>query len=259
MLDITLAMRTQLGQRQGNEDTLASACSGPACYALLADGAGGHQRGAEASQRAIASLEAACLAALSTRLNPQWLNQAVLAAHEELRRGQQVHGTERMYTTLVALCLDGAKEQALWSHVGDSRLYRLRHGVVMAQTVDDSVVQRMLDRGMLSAEQARNHPLKNQLIAALGIDDDLEPHTLAQPVTLEDGDVFLLCSDGWWEPLGEADMALTLADADSPRDWLDAMQARIEARARPRQDNFSAIAVWVGDPREDTRAMPDLE
>jgi serine/threonine protein phosphatase PrpC len=142
--------------------------------------------------------------------------------------------------------------------VGDSRLYRLRHGVIDLVTADDSVVQRMVEAGLLTAEQAHHHPKKNQLIAALGIQDAVEPHTLVQPVTIEDGDAFLLCSDGWWDSLDADVIADTLGDASSPDEWLTAMQRYIEALDHPKQDNFSAIGVWVGDPGGTTRIMGDV-
>jgi serine/threonine protein phosphatase PrpC len=181
-----------------------------------------------------------------------------MAAHRELQSQQDgAQGTRRMHSTVVAMWIDGASDRALWSHVGDSRLYRLRHGVVDFVTADDSVVQRMVDGGLLTPEQARTHPRKNQLIAALGIEDEVDPHTVSQAVTLEDGDAYLLCSDGWWELLDNQTMADLLSQASTPRDWLDLMQRCIEAAAAPRQDNFSAVAVWVGDPAETTRFMLD--
>ena len=125
-------------------------------------------------------------------------------------------------------------------------------------TSDDSVVQRMVDAGLLTARQAQHHPKKNQLIAALGIQDAVEPHTLAQPVPIEEGDAFLLCSDGWWDSLEESVIADTLSDASSPDEWLTAMQRHIEAQDHPKQDNFSAVAVWVGDPGATTRIMGDV-
>ena len=87
----------------------------------------------------------------------------------------------------------------------------------------------------------------------------MDPHTLAEAVELEDGDAFLLCTDGWWGALADADIGNTLAETDTPQAWLDAMRALIDARAAPGQDNFSAIALWVSDPAESTRAMPDAE
>jgi serine/threonine protein phosphatase PrpC len=115
-------------------------------------------------------------------------------------------------------------------------------------TRDDSVVQRLVSAGLITPEQARGHPQKNQLVAALGIDGPLDPHTVARPVELFDGDAFLLCSDGWWEGLEPLDLADMLAQSHSPDEWLDHMQRFIEGRQVARQDNFSAIAVWIGHP-----------
>jgi serine/threonine protein phosphatase PrpC len=123
-------------------------------------------------------------------------------------------------------------------------------------TQDDSVVQRMLDAGLLTPRQAEVHPQKNQLIAALGIAEPVQPHTLMEPVSLQEGDTFLLCSDGWWGSLDEeSGIARTLSEAATPEGWLDKMQRRITQRRVPRQDNFSAIAVWVGDPVDATRPI----
>jgi len=160
-----------------------------------------------------------------------------------------------MHATLVALWIDVERDRALWSHVGDSRLYRVRHGELERLTDDDSVVQRMLEAGMLSAQQAEAHPQRNQLIAALGVDDEVEPHTCDAPVPLREGDAFLLCSDGWWGSIGREANVAALADAATPDEWLGAMRDGIEALRRVRQDNFSAIAVWVGDVAEMTRPM----
>ena len=99
--------------------------------------------------------------------------------------------------------------------------------------------------------------MKNQLLAAVGMQDGVEPHTLAQSVDLEDGDAFLLCTDGWWSLLSDNDMVDTLSEARTPEEWLDAMHHLIDVRSSPGQDNFSAIAVWVYDPSESTRSMDD--
>ncbi len=257
MLDITLASRSELGRRKSNEDDLRCGGADLRWYAVLADGAGGHEHGAEASRRAVTHIEDS-LADAAPPFTPEHLTQSVRAAHAELQSRQPgAQGLARMHTTVVVLWIDGRAERALWSHVGDSRLYRLRHGQVDVITRDDSVVQRMVDGGLLRPEEARTHPQKNQLIAALGVDDAVDPHTVPQGVAIDDGDAFLLCSDGWWEPLSDADIARTLNDADTVQEWLDLMQQQIEHRASPKQDNFSAIAVWVGDVAQATRAMAD--
>jgi serine/threonine protein phosphatase PrpC len=258
MFDITIATCSERGQREANEDDLRSGRAGWAWYAVLADGAGGHEHGAEASRRVVDHLETALQEAALT-FTPEHLTQAVLEAHAELQREQEhAQGQRRMHSTVVALWIDAMSDRALWSHVGDSRLYRLRYGEVDLVTSDDSVVQRMVEGGLLTPQQARDHPMKNQLIAALGMQDGVEPNTVTQAIELDDGDAFLLCSDGWWGSLNDTDIAQSLVHAATPQEWLDAMRERVLSRDIPAQDNFSAIAVWVSDSSESTRTMPDM-
>jgi PPM family protein phosphatase len=259
MLDITIGTCSDRGRRSGNEDALKIGNAAETKYAVLSDGAGGHARGAEASRRVVEHIEAA-LRASAARFAPQTLTQALLSAHAEVQGVQQgAQGKQRMHATVVVLWIDCLRGHVIWSHIGDSRLYRLRYGAVDLVTADDSVVQRMLEGGVLTAQQAQDHPMKNRLLAAIGMQDGVEPHTLDAAVALEDGDVFLLCTDGWWGLLTDADMTATLYDAATPQAWLDAMQALIAARSVPGQDNFSAIAVWASDPSESTLSMSSGE
>jgi serine/threonine protein phosphatase PrpC len=256
VLEVLVATRSELGQRDSNEDKVR-VCHGAASWlAVLADGAGGHRGGAEASRRTVDRLQAA-LHDASPEFSAASLTQAVLSAHAQVQvQDSQAGrlGLARMHSTVVVFWVDAAGDRALWSHVGDSRLYRLRRGTLELLTADDSVVQRMVDAGLLTAAQADVHPQKNQLIAALGIEDEVEPHTLAEPVALQEGDAFLLCSDGWWGVLDEAAILSSSAGATTPDQWLAAMQQSIEQRAVLRQDNFSAIGVWVVEG--ETRPAP---
>lgn len=258
MLAIQIASRSETGARSNNEDHLRHGELGTGWYAALADGAGGHSNGAQAAelvvQLAVQQIEQR---AGRQPLAPRDLGDAVLGAHDGLNRRQLgLRGRQRMHATLVLLWIDKARQQALWSHAGDSRLYLLRQGRVVETTRDDSVVQGMVDAGLLDVLQARRHPQRNQLLAALGSDEPIEPHCSGAALPLRDGDAFLLCSDGWHDPLEPADIEACLADARGADDWLAAMQCRVQAMQRPQQDNFSAIAVWVGDPAEVTRIRP---
>jgi len=243
MLNIRMAACSEPGTRSSNEDALATGDCGPGWFAVLADGAGGHRHGAEAARRAVYRLQT-CLGDATLPWRPELLTGAVLAAHDDVRRGQDGEGLARMHTTVVALCVDAQRAVALWTHVGDSRLYRLRGGSIDTVTQDDSLVHSLLQAGLLTPDQAETHPHRNQLLAALGIEDALEPHTTSlQPLVA--GDVFLLCSDGWWGSAGDALIPATLGEAASPDEWLAAMRRAIEQRGLADQDNFSAIAVWV--------------
>jgi serine/threonine protein phosphatase PrpC len=259
VFDIATASVSECGTRAVNEDALRIGRHDACCYAVLSDGAGGHTGGAEASRRVVERIDAALRAPAATFV-PATLTRTLECVHEELQDEQAgAEGRQRMHATVVVLWLDGRTDHAIWSHVGDSRLYRLRYGTVDRVTADDSVVQRLLESGALTAAQAECHPLKNQLLAAVGMEERVEPHTLQAAVALEDGDAFLLCTDGWWGALDEVRMLATLRDSETPQAWLDAMHALIEARRLPDQDNYSAIAVWVSDPAECTHPMPDAD
>jgi PPM family protein phosphatase len=245
MLEIAVATLSERGQRATNEDQVRVCREGAHWIAVLADGAGGHRGGAEAARRAVEHVGQS-LQGAGPQFQPAALTQAVLATHRHVLDGQTGGpAPQRMHTTVVALWIDAVSGSALWTHVGDSRLYVSRRGMLRLLTSDDSVVQRMVDAGLLTPEQALVHPGKNQLVAALGIEGEIEPHTASHAVPLEPGDAFLLCSDGWWGSLDEQGILASLSGADTPQEWLEAMQQRIEALGQPRQDNFSAIAAWV--------------
>ena len=257
MIGIRMAACSEQGARRHNEDALLHGVARNGHYAVLADGAGGHQRGAEAAQRAVACIER-LLRDDAVAFSPDNLTQMVRLAHMELLHHQNSNDPDaRMHCTIVVLWIDPSEGHVLWTHVGDSRLYRFRHGQLDVASTDDSVVQRMLQAGQIKPEQMRTHPQKNQLLAALGMEGEIEPHTVVRPVELQEGDAFLLCSDGWWDGMDADDLSASLAQALDPAHWLADMRQKVQAFARPRQDNFSAVAVWVGDPSDVMRPGAD--
>ena len=251
MLQVEIATRCEVGGRSHNEDDLRHGQSGSFWYAVLSDGAGGHKGGAIASDIVVRMTALGLQSA--TQATPEYLTQLVCDANEALAQKQDKRSRDRMHATLVALWIDARVERALWSHVGDSRLYRLRHGSVDVITRDDSVVQRMVDAGYLTPEEALTHPKKNQLLSAMGAEGGVEPNTIESLMALEDGDAFLLCSDGWWDHFDKRAIEAAFAASRTPDEWLGLMADAIRLAAAPRQDNYSAIAVWIGDPAETTR------
>lgn len=248
MLAIRIATCTQTGERDHNEDDMRYGVADGVAYAVLSDGAGGHDNGAIASDLVV-RLVAWRLQALAG-VSAGELHKAVLEAHELLILQQQgvLSERQRMHATLVALWIDALRGQALWSHVGDSRLYFLRAGLVCHVTRDDSVIQQMIDAGLIAAAAAGSHPMKHHLVCAMGVADEFIAHTIERPFAVTAGDALLLCSDGWWEPLQAVDIERTLGQAQDPEQWLQGMQALITKAAIPKQDNHSAIAVWIGEP-----------
>jgi serine/threonine protein phosphatase PrpC len=150
---------------------------------------------------------------------------------------------------VVVLLIDTSKGVALWGHVGDSRLYLWREGRLNTVTRDDSVLQSVLDTGLVDLTSVATMSNRGVLLAALGSADEIEPH-VAGPIALQRSDSFLLCSDGWWGALDLETFSQSLAHASTPEIWLDAMIDLTQQRADPRQDNYSAIAVWIGNSVE---------
>jgi PPM family protein phosphatase len=251
---VTLASCSDAGSRSENEDAVACESGPPPrWYAVLADGAGGHARGAEASRRVVARVSGELRDPLRP-FEPATLSRALMLAHDDLRPGEaatrrsRADDLRRMHSTVVVLWGDSATGALLWSHVGDSRLYRVREGRCDLLTRDDSAIQPLVDAGLLSAEQAQRHPRRSQLLAALGMAAALTPTTLQRPASGLDGDAYLLCSDGWWECLTPDFIGESLLRSATPGGWLQAMRAAVQTQRLPNQDNFSAVAVWLGDP-----------
>lgn len=260
MPDIQFASLSEIGARKHNEDYLQHGELEAGWFAVLSDGAGGHSDGAVAADLVVRMVAHELSIEFARPGQPGVaLQQVVHVANDALNRRQEgMSGQQRMHATLVVLWIDKARRQAVWSHVGDSRLYLLRKGRVAHVTRDDSVVQTMLDAGLINEEQARNHAQRNQLIAAMGAEEPIEPHLSDADFEIAEGDAFLLCSDGWYDPLDPREIEATLADASGPHDWLDRMRTLVKQRQRRNQDNYSAIAVWVGNPAEVTRIGPPL-
>jgi serine/threonine protein phosphatase PrpC len=250
MFSLATVERSFAGGREYNEDCTAVEFNGGHCCLVLSDGAGGHAGGAVAARTAVNKV----LDGFRARppADADDLAELLLDAHDAVLAAQRAaRGAEQaMHATIVVLTVDANAGTALWGHVGDSRLYVLRRGSVLAVTRDDSVVQWMVDSGYLPADQARSHPKKNRLLAALGADAEINPTVQVEPFALEDGDAFLLCTDGWWDCLGGGQIEEELSLAPTVEAWLDAMAAIIAQKAAADHDNYSAIGCWVVRPRK---------
>jgi protein phosphatase len=139
-----------------------------------------------------------------------------------------------MGTTCTAIALVG---NALhYVHVGDTRLYLVREGQITQITRDHSYVGRLLEAGMISREEAEKHPQRNILTAALGTSADLIMDSPGQPALVQPGDVLVVCSDGLWGQVQDAEILQAVAN-QSPE---AAARALIElARERGGPDNIT--------------------
>ena len=205
---------------------------------MLADGLGGHASGEVASEAAVEGALTAFEDAPGT--DASTLERCIERAQSVVRALQDgAPELDTMRTTIVVLAASG--DEARWAHVGDSRLYVFRDGLIAARTSDHSVPQALVEAGEISPDDVRGHPDRNRLLRAIG-GTDLPRWSVSEPREVQPGDAFLLCSDGFWELVEEDEMQDDLASAASPEAWIAAMESRLCARASGHHDNYSALA-----------------
>lgn len=203
----------------------------------VADGVSSHKGAGTASQIALEALVRTYHASARTAAMPKRLAQAAQQANIEVHDlALVVPELAGMATTLTAAVLDGATLTTV--HTGDCRLYLLRGGVVRQLTKDHTVAAARVRRGLLSAERARHHPDRSVLTASLGRELIAAIDRITTPV--ESGDVFLICSDGLYAPLGDREIARCLGEGDAA-----SMCATLIERALASETNDNATAAVV--------------
>ena len=152
------------------------------------------------------------------------------------------NGPHHMKTTAVGLFIH--RNQAVWTHVGDSRLYHYHNGRLVDATADHSVCYLAVKMGEITRRDIPSHPDRNKVLKVLG-EDKIAPE-IHPPVTLEPGQhAFLLCTDGLWERLHEDEIMLDLYKSQTPDQWLFNLRSRAEIRKHADVDNNTAVAVFV--------------
>lgn len=253
-MNLEIAVLSKPGGRSLNEDACGYWTSDAGCCWVVSDGAGGHGGGDVASKTVVSSI--LCDFASSPVVEPAALSGLIKRANESVLREQQAQpGAPNMRATAAVLLIDQGNDVALWGNLGDSRIYGFRGCRVLFQTRDHSVMQSMIDAGFGNAAMLRHHPQRSVLLAALGTPEEIHPAVVESPMPLRDGDVFMLCSDGLWEYVEEETMERLLAGSMTAESWLAALETEVLAHAKRDHDNYSAIAVWVGNPADATRII----
>lgn len=238
------AGQTDVGRvRQGNEDAFLT--DPERGIFLVADGMGGHAAGEVASALAREAVGGELARALDAGVEdaalPGVLEEAVRAAFAACSDYVAEHPEARgMGTTLTACVLrpDGAFRMA---HIGDSRAYLLREGVLEQVTHDHTWVQEEVDAGRLSPDATRTHPLSHVITRALGPGDYAPPDLVEG--ALRPGDLLLLCTDGLTGMVEDADLALLLSTGlPLPKVAAELVRA---ANLRGGTDNVTAVLVRV--------------
>lgn len=236
---LVCASRTDVGKvRKNNQDSLVIWEQGRLFG--VADGMGGHKGGEIAS--------AGARDALLEALQDQQPSVAALRAAIEEANLQLYHQQEKdesltgMGTTLSVIWMNDTF--AYIGHVGDSRVYLLRNGELTQKTFDHSLVEEMVRAGMISEEEAQNHPMKNIITRAVGTDEEV-----LVDVTVEErkqGDIWLICSDGLHGMVSNRQLGdiLRLHAPEKAADML--LQAALDAGGR---DNVTLAIVYDGEER----------
>jgi PPM family protein phosphatase len=234
---------TDTGMRSENQDSFLVR---PPVFAV-ADGMGGHAAGRQASAVAAERLARTAEAvADGPALTVESLREALHDADDDIRRAATSLGDARgMGTTVAGVALVEADGQPCWAvfHVGDSRVYRLSADGLEQLSTDHSVVQELVDMGMITADAAAVHPQRHLVTRALGVGPAAQADIALLPV--EPGQRFLVCSDGLTGELRDEEIAELLTRA--PGAEAAAEELVRTAAGRGASDNVTAVVVEVSE------------
>lgn len=239
-MNITYGMLTNKGERAVNEDFLDVSITPERLAFILCDGLGGHGNGDIASRFVTEQVKAALE-------QNKTVEESIQHAQDALLEKQIAeHAGNSMKTTVTCLVLAG--DQARFAHVGDSRVYYFEKTKYMLRSQDHSVPQMLVNRGDIKEKDIRHHEDRSRLLRVMGTEWDRPKYQVVEGIKLTKRSSFLLCSDGFWELIDEKQMSKTLKKADSPQQWLAAMEEIVLANGKgTNMDNYSAIAVFVRD------------
>ncbi|MDO9089011.1 MAG: serine/threonine-protein phosphatase [Burkholderiaceae bacterium] len=239
------------GGREKNEDRMGYCYTRESGLFVLADGMGGHPEGEVAAQLALQTISALYQkeARPVVRDVSEFLTSSLMAAHHQIIRYASEKGMlDTPRTTLVAAVLQGTG--ATWVHCGDSRLYLVRDGELLTRTRDHSYLEQQ-NAGIVHLDRVN----RNILFTCLG--SPTKPvYDVQGPITLQHGDKIMLCSDGLWGSLSDAEIVRVL----SRQVVSEAVPEMVEQALRKggeRSDNVTVIALeWeTPDSFESTRGI----
>ena len=237
-----------LGGREENQDRVAAAVAEHAAMLVVADGMGGHADGARAAQVTQQVLVEAFWHSPQPLFDPLgFLHLTIGRAHQEVvKLGAQLPLEQRPRATC-AVCLV-QQHASWWAHVGDSRVYHLRQGALVTRSRDHSHVEILLREGLINAEQAQSHPMRNFVECCLGGDPILPDMSLTRRRPLKPDDLLLVCTDGLWGSFKDEEIVSELAAPGPLREKLLKLGERAVKRAGAASDNTSAAALrWLGE------------
>lgn len=210
---------------------------------IIADGMGGHKAGDVASRMAVEIIsQEICrgFEAINSSTTIGFLEKAVNLANDEIYKYAllNLNGTGIGTTLTLGLIHSG---KITIAHIGDSRFYMVRGGTIQSMTRDHSFVGELVEKGVLDQEEARNHPLRNQITRALGYEKNIEIDFYN--IDVKKGDMYLFCTDGLTVKVSSGEL-LTMLEQE--KDLNVILKNMVElANQRGGDDNITAIIVKV--------------
>jgi protein phosphatase len=225
------------------------------CHLLVvADGMGGAACGSLASRLAVETISEVFFAEDTGTLPVEArLNRALIAANHRIWSEANSPTPKQpncrgMGATCVVLAL--LNDNAYLAHVGDSRIYQIRPDRVVRLTRDHSQVQRLLDGGLITEEEAQRHPGRGSIERAIGPREIVKPEIKQDPVPLREGDTFLLCTDGLSGLVHDEEIYSIVLNAPTQQACSTLVAL---AKQRGGHDNITVAVARIGD--EVTRAF----
>ncbi len=225
---IDSAKYTCAGGHDVNEDSYL--CRGDKGIFIVADGLGGHSDGEKASNAAVKYFEESC----NGNYTEEFITELMEGANTQVLK----NGDGGKTTVAAAFTENG---RFIYANAGDSRVYYFHDGKIIAQTKDHSVCQASVDMGLIRPEDIRGNEDRSRLLKVLGGEEKLNIKKHYPPISVQNGDAFLLCTDGFWEYVYETEMEADLLKSDSADIWLKYMLKRQILRAQNKGDNYTAV------------------
>jgi len=237
---------SHIGGRKTNQDRMGYSFTRDALLLLLADGMGGHIQGEMAATIALQTIGALFQQNASPYIKKpeKFLEDSFFAAHREIHRYRAINNLPETPRTTIVACIV-QHNSAYWAHCGDSRLYWMRQGQILARTRDHSRIETLIAQGKVAPSERDTHPDRNKLFNCLGA-PNLPIVELSRRASLQSGDVLLLCSDGLWSVLPDHVLAQSLHTNTVVR-AVPELLTTATGIAGKTSDNVTALAMmWEG-------------
>lgn len=248
-MKIEYAKVSAIGDRQDNQDRAAVAVAPNAALMLVFDGMGGHADGAVAAEVGLKTVQDLFTSAKLPIFDPQgFLYKSLSHAHDQVVKLGAGHDLDFRPRATCAVCLV-QESGCWWAHIGDSRIYQMRNGRVVARSRDHSHVEVLIQEGAITEDEALNHPMRNFVECCLGGDAAVPDMTVTNKKVLKPGDVLLACTDGLWSGMNDQEIAeIATRRGLSLADNLKALSVKALTMNAPYSDNTTGTALlWLGD------------